>query len=839
VGVEQAERGGARDVALGRDLLRVALGGGRRAGLIGDQRLDDAPRPGVADQRDRDRGGDQRDRAGARDQPAAEQRAPRRGEEPGLERRQPGGIERARRGELAAAPQEVARPAHPVPGRGGLLDALAHRVVRRVAREPALQRRPVAEQRLVRDLVRAVLRVVGDDDPAADQDLERGLLGVARRAARYQLGLGPPRPGALRGDQPEQDPAHGVALIAARPGEQPVGVAAQRAADPAERGQRRRADPAGLEIARVPQLGERELEQRQAARRVLGLLDERIDQRLGLEHHALDRGRADDDLADVIAAERAQEVQAARHLVAEPGQRREPRQEVGARGGQHPDVRRADRERGDRGGDRARVVGRGQGQELLELVDEDHQAARRDAGHRVPRELAAQRAGHRVGPLAHDLGERFFVAAAVAGPRRERGGERAHRVAARDDLEARPAVVLGQPRQHAGAAQRRLAGARVAADHDERLDPHPVDQLAGLAGAAEEQRGVGRVERGQPAVRVAVGPGRVGGRRGVLERGDQRVGRREPGARVELDQAIDDRGERRIDAGHDLGEPRDVAALDGVGELLDREPAVRRLAGQQLVEQDAQRVQIGAPGRGLAAPQLGRHVHRRADQLLRDPRTLGDHRARRRDFDRLGRGADQRRPLDRVARRREPAVQGGHRLRGRELAVGAAIEDHRDPEVEQLGLAVLGQDRVGRFDVAVEHAAPVRRGEPARQIERDVEHPLPRHRAVELVERAAADVLGHQVGMAIDLGHPVDRDDVGVLEPRDRPRLLERARPRRRIAGGAHELHRDRAIEHRVVGEVDLPHRTEPERRDDPEFVELGGRLPRHTAGERQHPRWI
>jgi len=60
--------------------------------------------------------------------------------------------------------------------------------------------------------------------------------------------------------------------------------------------------------------------------------------------------------------------------------------------------------------------------------------------------------------------------------------------------------------------------------------------------------------------------------------------------------------------------------------------------------------------------------------------------------------------------------------------------------------------------------------------------------------------------MPRDLGDPVDRDDVGVLEPRDRARLVEEPRPRVGVVGRLHELHRDRPIEQQIAVEVHRAH---------------------------------
>ena len=93
--------------------------------------------------------------------------------------------------------------------------------------------------------------------------------------------------------------------------------------------------------------------------------------------------------------------------------------------------------------------------------------------------------------------------------------------------------------------------------------------------------------------------------------------------------------------------------------------AVRPPAGEQLVEQHAQRVDVGGGGHRLAAHLLGAGV-------------LGRHQLQ------PGRGRRQRLP--------------GH----------LGIEQLGDAEVEQLGHAVLGDQDVGRLDVAVDDQVLVR-----------------------------------------------------------------------------------------------------------------------------------
>jgi hypothetical protein len=102
------------------------------------------------------------------------------------------------------------------------------------------------------------------------------------------------------------------------------------------------------------------------------------------------------------------------------------------------------------------------------------------------------------------------------------------------------------------------------------------------------------------------------------------------------------------------------------------------------------------------------------------------------------------------------------------------VEQLGEAEIEQLDLAVVGEHRVGSLDVAVEHVAPVRRREPAREADAELERrpPVDRHR--DPIEGLAVDELVHQVRPPVDLADAIDRDHVRVLEPGDRTRLDEK-----------------------------------------------------------------
>jgi hypothetical protein len=148
-------------------------------------------------------------------------------------------------------------------------------------------------------------------------------------------------------------------------------------------------------------------------------------------------------------------------------------------------------------------------------------------------------------------------------------------------------------------------------------------------------------------------------------------------------------------------------------------PGERRLAAQELVQDDAQRVHVGAGVRRYALGLLGAEV---------------------------GGGADDR--------------PGACQLLG-------VVEGTGDAKVHHLHAAVGGQQDVARLDVAVEHAGMVGDGECGGRLGGDLGSSACQQRAFGAADVAQGPPLDelhhHVVGLAV-LAPVEDRHDVGVAE---------------------------------------------------------------------------
>ncbi|HEX3759616.1 MAG TPA: hypothetical protein VHW23_12965 [Kofleriaceae bacterium] len=190
--------------------------------------------------------------------------------------------------------------------------------------------------------------------------------------------------------------------------------------------------------------------------------------------------------------------------------------------------------------------------------------------------------------------------------------------------------------------------------------------------------------------------------------------------------------------------------------------AVRPRSGDGFPQRHPHRVDVGAGVRRVAAEQLGRHVQRRP----------GPHRVGR---------------------------------RGRCPDLGVQL---RQAEIEHLGLAAGAQEHVAGLDVAMDHARRVGLDQRARHVRRDRHRVARRQLPVAgepAAQRLALEQLEDQVRRALELAVIVQRDDVGVLQPRRRgglgvkQRLAHRGVP---PARPAHHLHGHQPTELRVARAV-------------------------------------
>ena len=202
------------------------------------------------------------------------------------------------------------------------------------------------------------------------------------------------------------------------------------------------------------------------------------------------------------------------------------------------------------------------------------------------------------------------------------------------------------------------------------------------------------------------------------------------------------------------------------GDLDRRVAGERHLTGEQLVEDDPDRVEI----RGL--------VDRGALCLLRRQ---------------VLRGADDRARFGHLAHTRA-----------------------RDAEIRHLQSPLAVDQHVVRLDVAVNDAVAVREPDRGEDLPRVVDREVDRRRTArddELLQRTAVEVLHRDVVRAFRLAAVVDRDDVRVREAGGVLRLTAEALDELFVTGVAvvQDLDRDAAAEHFVLGEVDVRHTTRAE----------------------------
>ena len=144
----------------------------------------------------------------------------------------------------------------------------------------------------------------------------------------------------------------------------------------------------------------------------------------------------------------------------------------------------------------------------------------------------------------------------------------------------------------------------------------------------------------------------------------------------------------------------------------------------------------------------------------------------------------------------------------------------RQTEVENFGVSALGDENVGRLDVAMNNALGVGGVERIGDFDAQGENRFQFHGAGadQVLERDAVKKFHDQKGAAVFLADVVDRADVGMVERRGGLGLaaeaLERLTVLRQIF--RQELQRDEAAEARVFGFVNHAHAAAAELLDDP-----------------------
>ena len=413
----------------------------------------------------------------------------------------------------------------------------------RVLLDPPREPLPPFEQRLVHELDGLV---AGDEEPPLDERCEYArdafvLVGVelcARRApSRERLAV------AAR-DESQQDPTSDRSLVGVERLKGRLGVPADCAADAVRPFVRRLGERRPVPLA--PEVEERRLEKRQAARLARDVVDQCVDERrLDLQPDPL--GGPLDRAAKLRRAHRPEQSVVRADEVGELPIGRETAEEV-----------RAQREQDERAPFRvpgrlhqcvderpAFALGYGRGEQLFELVDRDHEPlARSDAP---------------------ELGEELR-------PRTLAGAKHDGAVAER--------------REQARAQQRRLAAPRRP---DERKDGRVCessDELGDKPLASAEELRVRGLERGEPLVRADVSKRRdrpcaavlLGSQGRVLEE-DRPLELLQLDIRLEPELVAEERARFPVD-GESLGLP--ARPVEREHELRAEPLAVRMLRGERL-----------------------------------------------------------------------------------------------------------------------------------------------------------------------------------------------------------------------------------------------------------------
>ena len=408
-------------------------------------------------------------------------------------------LERHHQGRLAQQKAFVARA--PLPFLARLRQPLAPDQELAIGLDPVAQALPFADQRLVHDLGRGLaagLVVLGDHQPGIGQAGDRRPVLVADLGA-----AGDPAGvlGALaRAHELQEGASRLLPLGRTERAVDVLGIAGDRKRDAADLlvGQ---VGQAAVALA-LPQLGQREFQQRQAARLPAHVGEDAVDQP-HLEAHALLARRILDRRPQLVLGHRPELQIGALERIGEGARLQRLAEEIGAQGQDHDDPLDPGEAQEHLEEALALIRPLAQGVDLLELVG-DHQQPGRGRGCLQPADqLVDDRA------VALEFAEQAADLAAAQGgvgglrqkpeQGREQGPER-HLVGA-EGREA-PAALGAQPRQEAGEDHRGLAAARRPEQSDQRAPAHRPLELGDRVVAAEEEGGIRLAKGVQPPIRA-------------------------------------------------------------------------------------------------------------------------------------------------------------------------------------------------------------------------------------------------------------------------------------------------------------------------------------------------
>jgi len=300
----------------------------------------------------------------------------------------------------------------------------------------------------------------------------------------------------------------------------------------------------------------------------------------------------------------------------------------------------------------------------------------------------------------------------------------------------------GQPDQHDQEAEHRDRGPR---------NPFDVRRRDHL-GRRNLARGERRGERVAPGERGRDGQDRSRAPSGVL-------------LQATLDHPLDD----RVHVGHDGRRAAGTGRAAQLAQLLEARCVERALAREQLVEHEAERIDVAARGDLDSLELLGRHVVRRA-------------------------GAD--------------------------LGAGDIRGQRGEAEIRDAHLPRAVDHDVRRLEVAVQDPLGVRGGEAGTDLSRDLDRLLLRRTTDAPDQRGqvlAVHVLHRQETLPAGFPHVVDATDAGVRDLTREPHLVEEARQAVLAAldSRGQELQRNGLAQRQVVGPVHLAHPAAAEQTDD------------------------